>query len=266
MGLVTGRVADFILAHPQKVMTLSLAELATAVTASEGLIIRLCQQVGVSGLQQLKISIGQDLALPAQDIQEDLRVGDSLSAVVEKRFRANIQALQDTLAVLKTDALQQAVDILTTATKIELYGIGGSAPVVQDAHYRFMRIGLNSRLTSDSILQAASACLSEPNTAVLAVSQSGSTREMLAALRLAKAAGARTVCITGLQRSPIHKYADVVLQSVAKDTRFRGEAMTSRTPQLAIVDALVAAIALSRPDHAEATIQRTFEVLSEKRF
>jgi DNA-binding MurR/RpiR family transcriptional regulator len=112
MGAVSARVADFILAHPQKVMTLSLAELATAVTASEGLIIRLCQQVGISGLQQLKNSIGQDLAQPVPYIKENLWVGDSLSTAVEKRFSANIQALKAALAALKMDALQQAVDIL----------------------------------------------------------------------------------------------------------------------------------------------------------
>ncbi|WP_291309910.1 hypothetical protein [Devosia sp. 66-14] len=41
--------------------------------------------------------------------------------------------------------------------------------------------------------------------------------------------------------------------------------MTSRIAQLAIIDALIAALALADYDRAVATIERTFDVLSTKR-
>lgn len=49
------------------------------------------------------------------------------------------------------------------------------------------------------------------------------------------------------------------------ETRFRTEAMTSRIAQLAIIDALIACIALSDYDRAVENITRTFETLSIKR-
>lgn len=266
MKEVSGRVADYILEHPEEVMAISLTELAERVQASEGLVIRLCQQIGVSGLQQLKISIAQELVKPVQFIHEDLEVGDDLATVIQKTFQANITALQDTMTVLKAAEMQRAVEIINGAERIELYGIGSAAPIAEDAHYRMMRIGLRTRVTIDSHLQAVSASLADNKTAVLTVSHSGSTRETLAAMRLAKEAGAKTICITGFQKSPIQKYADVVLQTMARETKFRTEAMTSRIAQLAIVDALVAALALTRHDAAVKTIQHTFDVLSEKRF
>lgn len=266
MAPVTARVADFILENPREVMAISLTELCERVNASEGLVIKLCQQIGVSGLQQLKISLAQELVKPVQFIHEDLEAGDDLATVVQKTFGANIAALQDTMSILKTDELQRAIDILNAAERIELYGIGSAAPIAEDAHYRMMRIGLRTRVTIDSHLQAVSASLADARTAVLTVSHSGSTRETLAAMRLAKGAGARTICITGFQKSPIQKYADVVLQTMARETKFRTEAMTSRIAQLAIVDALIAGLALTRHDEAVDAIQHTFDVLSEKRF
>jgi DNA-binding MurR/RpiR family transcriptional regulator len=266
MGEVTGRAADLILEHPEEVMGLSLTEFAERVDASEGLVIRLCQQIGVSGLQQLKISLAQELVKPIQFIHEDLEPGDDVATVIRKTFQANIAALQDTLTILKPDEMARAVEIINAADRVELYGIGSAAPIAEDAHYRMMRIGLTTRVTVDSHLQAVSASLADERTAVLTVSHSGSTRETLAAMRLAKEAGARTICITGFKKSPIQKYSDVVLQTMARETTFRTEAMTSRIAQLAIVDALVAALALTRHDVAVKTIRHTFDVLSEKRF
>jgi DNA-binding MurR/RpiR family transcriptional regulator len=66
--------------------------------------------------------------------------------------------------------------------------------------------------------------------------------------------------------SPLCAHADIVLHTMAKETRFRTEAMTSRIAQLAIVDALIASLALATYDRSVDTIARTFDVLSTKRF
>ena len=89
--------------------------------------------------------------------------------------------------------------------------------------------------------------------------------ETVAATRLAREAGARTIVITNYGKSPIQSHAEVVLSTMAKETRFRTEAMTSRIAQLSIVDALIAALALASYDRAIATIAKTFDVLSLKR-
>ena len=86
------------------------------------------------------------------------------------------------------------------------------------------------------------------------------------ATRLAKEAGARTIVITNFARSPIQAYADVVLFTMARETRFRTEAMTSRIAQLCVVDALIAALALGDYDRSTETLRQTFVVLSIKRF
>jgi RpiR family carbohydrate utilization transcriptional regulator len=57
-----------------------------------------------------------------------------------------------------------------------------------------------------------------------------------------------------------------VLYTMARETEFRTEAMTSRIAQLSIVDTLIACLAMANYDKAVETIRRTFEVLSVKRF
>ncbi len=155
---------------------------------------------------------------------------------------------------------------MKAAERIEIYGIGSAAPIAEDAHYRMLRIGLNAKVVVDSHIQAISASLTGPKVAVLTISHSGSTHETVLATRLAKEAGAKTICITNFGKSPIQAFADVLLFTMARETSFRTEAMTSRLAQLAIIDALIACLALTDYDKSVETIKRTFDILSFKRY
>ena len=261
-----GRIAAFLADNAAEVVHMSVTEVAERVGASEGSVINLCRHLGANGFQHLKIAIAQDLVEPMQFIHEDLEPGDGAAQVIEKIFASGMQALRDTLRVLDPAALERAVGAMLAAKRIEIYGIGSAASIAEDAHYRMLRIGLDCRLAVDSHIQAIAASLTGPNVAVLTVSHSGSTLETVTATRLAKEAGATTICITNFGRSPLQNHADIVLSTMAKETRYRTEAMTSRIAQLGIVDALIARMALARRDKADGALRKTFEVLSLKRF
>lgn len=260
-----GRIADFITANASDVVHMSVTEVAERSGSSEGSVISLCQQLGARGFQQVKIAIARDLVQPVQFIHEDLEPNDDLGTVVDKIFRSDLQALHDTQKALDLGQLSRAVAAIRKANRVEVFGIGSAATIAEDANYRLLRIGINSRATVDSHVQAITAALSSPDVAVLTISHSGSTIETLTATRLAKEAGATTIVVTNFGKSPILSHADIVLNTLARETQFRTEAMTSRIAQLAIIDALIAALALADYDRAVATIERTFDVLSTKR-
>ncbi|WP_174254908.1 MurR/RpiR family transcriptional regulator [Acidisphaera sp. S103] len=260
------RIAAFIAANPAEIVHMSVTELADRADASEGSVVSLCRQVGAKGFHHLKIALARDLVQPVQLIHEDLTRDDDVATIVEKAFLSNIQALYDTLKALDRGAVARAVALILAADSVELYGIGSSAPIAEDAHYRMLRIGINCKVVTDSHIQTISASLTSPKVAVITVSHSGSTHETVTATRLAHEAGARTICITNFGKSPIQAYADVVLYTMARETEFRTEAMTSRIAQLSIVDTLIACLAMANYDKAVETIRRTFEVLSVKRF
>lgn len=260
------QIADFVLAQPADIMHMSVTEIAEGAGVSEGSVINFCRNLGMSGFQQLKLSLAQESVQPVQYIQEDLDIDDTADLYCRKIFHAGIQALRDTLSVLDPQVLEKAVATLRSAKRIEVYGIGSAGTIAEDAHYRMLRIGLDARLAVDSHVQAISAAQTGPDVAVLTISHSGATLETVTATRLAKEAGARTIVITNYARSPIQAYADHVLFTMARETRFRTEAMTSRIAQLCVVDALIAGLALADYDRSTAALKRTFDVLSIKRF
>jgi len=260
---IAGRIADFILDHAEEVVTMSVTGVAERAGASEGSVVGLCQQVGARGFAQVKLAIARELVQPAQQVQEDVASDDNPATVLEKVFRSSQQALQDTLQVLDVTALEAAVLALRRARRIEVYAASTSGPIAEDANYRLVRLGLDCRVITEPVLQATSAGMTGPGVAVLAISHSGASDDTIASTRLAKEAGATTICITSYGRSPLMAHADVVLHTMARETRFRTEAATSRIAQLAIIDTLVSALALG--DIARPHQDRMAQLLSTRR-
>ncbi len=266
MAKGAARIADVVLSQPERVVHMSVTELAEAAESSEGSVVNFCRSLGLSGFQQMKLSLAQEIVRPVHFIHEDLEPDDDMDAVCRKVFHSGIQALRDTLSVLDPRAVTQAVGIISGARRVEVYGIGSSAPMAEDAAYRMLRIGLDAKAVTDSHVQAISATRSGPNVAVLTISHTGATHETVTSTKLAKAAGAGTVVVTNYARSPIHAHADVLLYTMARETRFRTEAMASRIAQLCVLDALIAALALKDHDRSTEALRTSSETLAIKRF
>jgi RpiR family transcriptional regulator, carbohydrate utilization regulator len=260
------RIATFIDEHADEVIRMSITELAELTGASEGSVVGLCHRLGIKGFQELKILLARDLVEPVRRIQEDLSESDTVNDVCEHVFAAHIASLQETRSLLDAESLRRAVALISAARRIEVYGIGSSAPIAQDLAYRLLQLGCDAKVVSDSHIQAVSAAMAGAATTVVTVSHSGSTVETVLATRLAREAGARTIGITRLGKSPLARYCEVVLHTIANETRYRPEAVSSRVAQLAIIDTLVSCYALANSRRSVDRLELSARVLAEKRF
>lgn len=260
------RIAAYIEENGEEVIRMSITELAEKVQAAEGSIISLCRRLGTSGFQELKIMLAKDLVEPVQLIQEDLQESDSVADVCDRIFAAHANSLGDTRKVLSPEAVSKTVDLIAKAEAIEVYGIGSSAPMADDLAYRLLQLGLRTKAMTESHVQAVSAAMAGPDTCAITISHSGSTVETVLAARVAKERGARTIGITRLGRSPLQRFCDVVLHTVANETKYRPEAMSSRVAQLAIIDVLVSAVALRDPGTSVENLERSARIIAEKRY
>ena len=260
------RVADFILKHAEELIYLTVTELAERTQTSESTVVRLCQKIGYKGYQEFKIMLARDLVGPTETVYEEIESGDSLPALKTKIFQANAQALKDTIEVLSDEELGKAVEALARAKRVEVYGIGGSAPLAFDAYHKFMKLGIAAVALSDSDLMAMSSSLLGVGDVVLGISHTGASRDVCDAMENAQNGGATTICITHRATSPITKVANVKLFTAAKETAFGSDATSSRIAQLTIIDTLFAGIANQNYDHFLERIQRTREASAGKRY
>ncbi len=259
------RIAGFIIEQPDRVLEMSASDIAAAAQASEGSVIGLCQQVGSRGFADFKIAVAKEIATSKALLHEAVVPGDGAANVIAKFAASHAVAIEDTTKVLDPAAIDQAVQIITSADRIEFYGIGTAAPIADDAAYRFLRLGLATKAVTDSHAQAVSASFAGPRVATVTISHSGRTQETLEATKLAKQAGARTICVTNYGTSPIQQYCDVVLFTAAPETRYRMEALSSRIAELFVIDVLYASVALAKWEASLEAIQKSYDVIATKR-
>ncbi|MDP9105674.1 MAG: MurR/RpiR family transcriptional regulator [Candidatus Eremiobacteraeota bacterium] len=260
------RVADFILAHPDELIYLTVTELADRTHTSESTVVRLCQKIGYKGYQEFKIVLARDLVEPATAIYAAIEPGDDVATVKTKVFQANAQALRDTLEVLDENELQRAVDAIAGARRLEIYGVGGSSPLALDAYHKFVKLGVAAVALSDGDLMAMSSSLLAAGDVALGISHTGASRDVTDALGRAKRHGATTICITHRSSSPITKVSDVVLVTAAQQTAFSSDASSSRIAQLAVIDTLYVGVAHKNHARSLEMIERTREATAAKRY
>jgi len=231
-------VAEAILRDPHAVVLESVTDLARRSRTSPAAVSRFCRKLGFDNFPRFKIRLAHDLASPMADIHEDVGVGDPLGRIIRKVVHGNIQTLSDTLQGLEEKAVAEAVELLSTAPRITFFGSGGSGIVAQDGAHKFMRTGKAIVVHTDKHLQLIHASLLGDKDVVVAVSHTGRNRDLLDVLQVAKSAGARVIAITHYGPSPTAKLADVVLYTMARETAYRRESLSSRIAALTIVDVL----------------------------
>ena len=264
MTKVEKRIADYILAHPDAMMDITIAELAQQAKSSEITVSRFCKKLGFSGLQSLKIALASTRKETPENYLE-IRPDDGYDTVTAKVFQSIIDGLSDTRRLLDPDACAAAVAALAHARRINVYGFGNSATVCRDIETRLLRFGLVVQAYSDSHQQVTSAALLTRDDVVLAVSHTGATRELLESVRIAKKNGATILAITSHATSELARTADIVLVGMGREVHYCSEAAASRLIHMAIVDVLYTGLALQLPVRYQANLDKMRAAIAEKR-
>ncbi len=265
VGPARRKVLDYVLAHPEEVVGLSVTELAGATATSEATVVRLFQEMRYKGYQDFKIQLSRSLGLPRRSFGIDIGPQDPPSTVLEALFNTSIVTLRDTLAMVDRPSLNAAVELLAHAHRIEFLGAGGSGAVALDGFHKFIRLGIPVNALSDEHNAAQVCAVLRPGDVVVAVSHSGSTRSVFEAAQLAKESGASVIAITRFGRSPLDRVADVVLHTLSPETSFRSEAIASRIAQLVLLDSLMVSVYLSLQPGSDATVSKARTALRSKR-
>lgn len=254
-----------ILVDPSAIVHMTVTDLAAHTGTSVGSVVRFCQDMGFRGFQDLKLRIATESVHRAEASEGELTSVDSPQAALPVVLRSSAKAITDAADTVDPTAFTRVADALTKASHLLVVGVGTSAPLAQDAAYRFRTIGLLAEAPADTHAQHVIAKLMQPNGVCLAISHTGQTRETLTTVAAAKHAGATTIAITSFYRSPLTDLCGFSLVAGSAETHYRIEAMTSRFAHIAVLDALHTAVRLTNPARAQRAQDLTADALTDHR-
>jgi RpiR family carbohydrate utilization transcriptional regulator len=111
-----------------------------------------------------------------------------------------------------------------------------------------------------------SAALLTDKDAVVAISHTGSTKDILESVKVAKKTDATVVGITGSKKSPLAKYCDYNISVNSQEVALRLAPMISRLVQLSIIDVLFVSIAMRNFGGIKQNLDRVKMALVDKRY
>lgn len=260
------KTAECMAENQDKLIYASITELAELAGTSEATVTRVCTKLGYSGFQALKVSVARELVSQQEKIHEDLKADSPPEMIIDKIFSSAIHTLTMTRKALDGKAVAGSIDALCRARCIVVIGNGNSGAIALDAQHKFLRIGLNVSAYTDDHMQMIAVVSMTKDDVLIAISHSGSSRDVAEAMQVAKENGATVISITNNGISPVSKLADIRLYTYSQETKYRTYAISSRMAELTIIDTLYTGVSLRLGDKAIQNFEALEKALVVKKY
>lgn len=260
------KLANYIFSHASETQYLSISALAENCGVSEASITRFCRSLGLSGYNELKLSLAKSMYTnefgDCLDAPQTVTPQDTPDTTRKKLHDAYIISLNETMEQLNDYDLDRAVDILYNAKNVYCFGQGGSMVMAMEAWARFTTITPKFVHISDSHLQVMTTSLCTKDEAILFFSYSGTTREVVEILHLAKEHNVPIILVTHFAKSEAAALADVVLLCGYNENPLQGGSIATKMGLLFIIDCLYYGYCRRRSDLYSSARTTTAQALS----
>ncbi len=224
-------IINYLKTHLDDVIYLSVTEFSDKVGVGETTIVRFCKKLGFKGYHDFKLEIAQDHTLKKENNTDS-------DCISEQIFKSMVSVLEDSKNIIDQNLIKESVKMIENAKNVYFYGVGASGITAQEAYSKFFRISQKFHYFTDSHFQTMAAQIMTKDDLVIVITISGSTKDIVDAVKDAKESGAKVIAITNFRKSPITKYSDVVLLTASKIGEFNGGSLVDKISQLYIIDIL----------------------------
>lgn len=229
------KVADFVLQNPQKAVDSNVSELAKQSGVSDATVVRMCHHIGYTGYYQFRISLARDLGKKQYGSSA---LAESRDAV-EKLFREYAQTMLAIGSRIDADVMWNCVNLLKTCKEAHIMAVGNTCPLAQYMGFRLGRLGIKSTYNVAAEYFMNHVNLADQDDLLIAISQSGTSRQVIQGLELGKEKGLKSIAITAFAQSPVSNLADYVLLSAGKEEPFSFDKGYAHMNETAVIDALL---------------------------
>lgn len=249
MSGTMAKLATLLLDEPLAPLEMSITELAARAGTSPATVTRFCRLIGYAGYVPFRVGVAADAGRLRADETWRVDIGkafgpeDSPQEVLRTLLQSHLVALQATSESVVLADVVRVARAIATRSRVDIYGIGGSALMATEAEARFYRIGINVHAWREVHDGLTSAALLDADSVAIAISNTGRTVETIEMLAQAKSSGALTVALTSNPESRLAAVADIHICTKAPDEYLRPDDLSAKHAQLFAIDLLYLVVA-----------------------
>ena len=220
-------IADFFTAnHEQE--DFSSKAIANRLFVSEASLSRFAKKCGYKGFREFIYEYERVLG------ENQNEIGFYAGRVIETYE----ELLKKSRELIDDGRMQRVEKMLTECKRVRVYGKGSSGYAAQEFSIRFMRMGMDIEAITDNHIMKMSSALADSDTLIMAISLSGTTGEVLSAVRRARKNGAKIVMITSSRSAELLTLCDEVIPIAGIKNMAAGTMISPQFPIQIMIDIL----------------------------
>ncbi len=233
------KIANYIIQNHTEAINQTIGELAETCGTSVATVSRFCRKCGVDGFHQLKIMLAKEIAdsstdLPVSNHISRTQIGQSLQNILANK----IDEIRQTISLMDEKQLNQILDYIKSARIVQFVAVGNTIPVALDGAFKFNEIGIKAIAGTIWETQLAFSLSLGRDDVMIAISNSGESRQVVKMVREAKRNHVVTVGITNNPNSTVGQSVDYHIQTATREKLFLNEICFSRVSAMTVIEVL----------------------------
>lgn len=253
-------IAAFISDHYDQAVFMTAAKLGENLGISESTVVRFASGLGYEGYPEFQKALEEWVQSKLSTVQKmSVKYGKSTqSEILSAVLSSDIEKIQDTMENLDPVAFETAVDIILEAKSVYIVGIRSCEPLADFLSFYLNMIRGNVQLlrtTSVSEMFEQMIRIDEKD-AIIGISFPRYSMRTLKAMEFANDRNAKVITITDSVHSPMNLYSSCNLLARSDMVSI----VDSLVAPLSVINALVVALCLKRPEEVKQGLETLEEV------
>ena len=248
-------ISAFIYDHYDQAVFMTAAKLGETVGVSESTVVRYAMFIGYNGYPEFQRDLEDWVQNKINSVQKiGAKYGKSTqSEILTSVLEADIEKLQDTIHNLDPVAFETAVDIILDARNIYIMGVRSCEPLADFLHFYLNMVRGNVYLLkTTSMSETFEQMLRiDEQDAMIGISFPRYSMRTLKAMEFANDKNAKVITITDSIHSPMNLYSSCNLLARSDMVSI----VDSLVAPLSVINALVVAICLKRPEEVKKSLK-----------
>ena len=229
------KIHEYVLENYNQVVYDSINSISNKLKVGEASFVRYYKKLGFSSFNHFKMEV--------YNAAESLRI-ESDSPFIDNITKNMYDVIKNTKDGLDMEQVNLATKIILESEHVFIAGMGISHTSALDMFSKFLRIGVNASVISDSHFSYMYSSILDSKSCSIIYSFSGETEEMKKLAGICKEKDIKLIVISNFKNSTLCEMADVFLKTSGFDNDISGGFFSSKISQLYVSDILVTNCAL----------------------
>ena len=253
-------ISEFIFDHYDQAVFMTAAKLGETVGVSESTVVRYAMYIGYNGYPEFQRDLEEWVHDKFSSVQKiGAKYGkSSQSEILTSVLKADIEKLEDTIHTLDPAAFETAVDSILSAKTVYVMGVRSCEPLADFLHFYLNMIRGNVvLLKTTSVSETFEQMIRiDERDVMIGISFPRYSMRTLKAMEFANDRNAKVIAITDTVHSPMNLYSSCNL--IARSDM--ASIVDSLVAPLSVINALVVAMCLKRPEDVKKNLKNLEEV------